>query len=165
MCLLAMVSVGLWTLRVALAARGRRLVGAAVASGEALVFALVFSTLVADLGSWDRLAGYAAGVAVGTVAGLVVNDRLNPGATIVEAVLPGDGSVLLRAFHERGWPATAIPAEGFRGAATVVFLVVRSRHTSEVLEVMQATAPGAFWTTRPATAVHGAPGLATTVSP
>ena len=162
--MLAMASVGLWTLRVALAARGRRLVGAAVAAGEAVVFALVFSSLVSDLGSWDRLAGYAIGVAVGTVVGLMVNDRLNPGAAIVEVVVPGEGEGLRAAFYARGWPATAMPAAGFRGAVTVLFLVVRTRRVDEVLDLIQATAPDAFWTTRPATAAHGSPGMATSVS-
>jgi len=150
MCLLAMVSVGLWTLRVALAARGRRALGAAVAAGEALVFALVFSTLVAELGSWDRLAGYAVGVAVGTVGGIAVNDRVTAGGSVVEVVVPGDGHALRTAFCERGWPYTAMPASGMRGAATVLFLVIRSRHTAEVLDVVRRVQPEAFWATRPA---------------
>ena len=54
---LAFVSVALWTLRVALTARGRKASSAVVAAIEAVVFALVFSRLVSDLGSWDRVAG------------------------------------------------------------------------------------------------------------
>jgi uncharacterized protein YebE (UPF0316 family) len=154
MALLAVLSVGLWTLRVALAARGRRLVGAVVAAVEAIVFALVFSTLMSDLGSWDRIAGYGAGVAAGTVIGLVVNDRLNPGATLVEAVVDGNGGALQEALHAHGWPATAMSATGVGGPATVVFLGVRSDLVTEVLEVVRSVAPDAYWTTRPATALH-----------
>jgi len=164
MALLAMVSVGLWTLRVALAARGRRLAGAAVAAVEAVVFAMVFSSLVGDLESWDRVAGYAAGVAVGTVGGLVVNDRMNPGGTVVEAVVPGDGAELRQAFHARGWPATAVPAAGVHGPATVLYLVVRSQRADTVLDVVRAVAPQAFLSTRPAAVVRGVPGMATSVT-
>jgi uncharacterized protein YebE (UPF0316 family) len=159
MCLLAMVSVGLWTLRVALAARGRRVIGAAVAAAEALVFAVVFSSLVTDLGSWDRLVGYATGVAVGTVLGLVANDRLNPGAAIVEVVVSGEGADLSHAFFSRGWPATAMPAVGIHGAATVLFLAVQAQRVGEVLDVIRLTAPDASWTTRPATTVHASSGM------
>jgi uncharacterized protein YebE (UPF0316 family) len=164
MAVLAVVCVGLWTLRVALAARGRRIAGAGVAAAEAVIFALVFSNLVGNLGSWDRIAGYGVGVAVGTVVGLVANDRLNPGGAVVEVVVPGDGSELRQAFHSRGWPATSMPADGFNGAVTLMFLVVRTRRTSEVLDLIRVTAPDAFWTVRPATAVHGSPGMATSVS-
>ncbi|HEX6658595.1 MAG TPA: DUF5698 domain-containing protein, partial [Ilumatobacter sp.] len=112
MAALAFVSVALWTLRVAFAARGRKLAGAAVAAVEAVVFALVFSRLVADLGSWDRIVGYALGVAVGTAAGLLVNERTSQGGVVVEAVVPGDGGALRATLHRHGWPATSIPATG-----------------------------------------------------
>ncbi|MDQ4133264.1 MAG: hypothetical protein M3179_08685, partial [Actinomycetota bacterium] len=46
---LAVASVGLWTLRVALAARGRKLAGAMVAAVEAIVFATAFTRLASDL--------------------------------------------------------------------------------------------------------------------
>ena len=164
MALLAVLSVGLWTLRVALAARGCRVAGAGVAAAEAVVFALVFSNLIADLGSWDRIAGYAVGVAVGTCAGLAVNDRLAPGASVVEVVVAGDGAELRQAFLSRGWPATAVPAAGATGEATLVFLVVRTSRVDNVLAVVQAAVPDALWTVRRATAVHGVPGMATPVS-
>jgi uncharacterized protein YebE (UPF0316 family) len=164
MALLAMVSVGLWTLRVALAASGRRLTGAAVAAIEAVVFALAFSNLVANLGSWERIAGYAVGVAVGTVAGLVINDRMNPRAAVVEVVVRGDGHELRQALHSRGWPATTMPARGISGPAAILLLVVHANRTHDVLRVVRAIAPHALWTVRPATGFHGAPGMATAVT-
>jgi uncharacterized protein YebE (UPF0316 family) len=164
MALLAMVSVGLWTLRVALTARGRRIAGAAVAAVEAVVFALAFSNLVSDLHSWERIAGYALGVAVGTIGGLVINDRLSGGAAVVEVVLPGDGGELRDEFYGRGWPATFLPATGVGGVATVLLLVVHAKRVDEVVRVVRSTSPGALWVVRPATAAHGMPGMATSVS-
>ena len=115
MALLAMASVGLWTLRVALAAAGRRLAGAAVAAVEAVVFTLAFSNLVANLGSWERIAGYAIGVAAGTVAGLAINDRLSPGHAMIEIFVSGNGEDLRLALHACGWPATSMTACGVNG--------------------------------------------------
>ncbi len=69
-------SVGLWTLRVALAARGRKAAAAAVAAVEAVVFALVFSSVAAGLGAPERLAGHAMGVAAGTILGIGLDERL-----------------------------------------------------------------------------------------
>ena len=157
MAALAFVSVALWTLRVAFAARGRKLACAAVAAVEAVVFALVFSRLVADLGSWDRIAGYALGVAVGTAAGLLVNERTSQGGVVVEAVVPGDGEALRAALHAHGWPATAIPAAGLRGPATLVFVAVPATRKEHVVELITSTDPDAFWAVRTATAYHGLP--------
>jgi len=157
MAALAFVSVGLWTLRVAFAARGRKLAGAAVAAGEAVVFALVFSNLVTNLGSWNRITGYAIGVAAGTIAGLVLNERMSRGGVIVEAVVPGDGADLRRALHARGWPATAVGAMGLNGPATMLFVAVPTVRRDDVLDIVRSTAPDAFWSIRTAPAYHGLP--------
>ena len=79
MALLAITSVGLWTLRVALTARGRRGIGATVYAVEAVIFAVAFTNVAANLDSPVRVAGYAAGVALGTVLGLTADRRLSAG--------------------------------------------------------------------------------------
>lgn len=154
---LACVSVGLWTLRVALTARGQKMGSAAVAAIEAVVFALVFSRLVSDLGSFDHLVGYAVGVAVGTIAGLTVNDRLNRGGVVVEAVVAGDGAALQDVLHSEGWPATTLPATGVTGPATMLFVAVPSQRAGDVLELIRNAAPDAYWSVRPTTAYRGLP--------
>jgi uncharacterized protein YebE (UPF0316 family) len=69
------VSVALWTLRVALAARGRRLVASGTASVEALLFVVAFGRVMDALDDPVRLVGYAAGVAMGTFVGLTLETR------------------------------------------------------------------------------------------
>ena len=73
---LAVGGVGLWTLRVALAASRRKLLTSGVAAIEAVVFVVSFSRLAADLDRPARLVGYAVGVALGTMIGLAVTDAL-----------------------------------------------------------------------------------------
>ena len=77
MTMLAMGSVGLWTLRVAHTARGRKLLGAGVAAVEALVFVVAFTSLAANLDSPALLGGYAAGVALGTLVGLAASGSVD----------------------------------------------------------------------------------------
>jgi hypothetical protein len=67
---LAMLSVSLWTVRVALTARGSKWIGATVAAVEAVVFATAFSRLVTDLGSPLKIGAYGVGVAAGTIVGI-----------------------------------------------------------------------------------------------
>lgn len=76
---LATVNVGLWTLRVALAAAGRRAVASLTAGTEALLFAVTFGTVVTGLDNPVRVGGYAVGVAAGTLVGIVVHERLSSG--------------------------------------------------------------------------------------
>jgi len=73
---LAMLSVSLWTLRVALTARNHKALASIVAAVEATVFALAFSRLLANLDSTAQVVAYAAGVGAGTLVGLDLHDRL-----------------------------------------------------------------------------------------
>ena len=70
---LAVGSVGLWTLRVALTARGSRLVGSAVAATEAVVFVVAFSHVTGSLNAPLQIAIYGLGVGTGTFLGLSID--------------------------------------------------------------------------------------------
>jgi Domain of unknown function (DUF5698) len=73
----AALSVSLWTLRVTLAARSRRLPASTVAVLEAVLFTFAFSHVSQHLGSPARVAGYAVGVGAGTYLGMVIDQRLS----------------------------------------------------------------------------------------
>jgi uncharacterized protein YebE (UPF0316 family) len=145
---LALLSVGMWTLRVAVAARGLKLAGAAIAATEAVVFALTFSRLVTDLGSPGRLLGYAAGVAAGTAVGLAINDRTARGHSELHLVAAGDRGDLVACLRARGWPATTAIADGPDGVVTAMWLTVPDRDLRDVSALITDWAPGAFWTVR-----------------
>lgn len=76
---LAVGSVGLWTLRVALAARGNRLLGSSVAAAEAVVFVLAFSHVTGSLNAPLQIAIYGVGVGAGTFLGLTIDRVIRPG--------------------------------------------------------------------------------------
>ena len=107
MAAMAMGSVGLWTLRVTFAARGRKLLGAAVAAVEAVVFAMAFSNLTASLDAPVRVIGYAVGVAIGTVLGLSLDERASRG----------------KSEMQRSSMETAGPVERLRPSASAVNVV------------------------------------------
>jgi uncharacterized protein YebE (UPF0316 family) len=74
---LAMASVSLWTLRVALTARNHAAAAVAVASVEATVFVAAFSRMMTRLDSVGQIVAYALGVAAGTLIGIAVERRID----------------------------------------------------------------------------------------
>jgi uncharacterized protein YebE (UPF0316 family) len=158
---LAMISVGLWTLRVALTARGRRVAGSLSAALEALVFLLAFSSVLADMHAIERVVGYAAGVGLGTLLGVSLDERLSAGQSEVRVVSEGRDHSLIRALRELGWPVTSTLGEGPLGEVTVAFVAVDDTRLARFLKDLQARAPEAFWTVerlRTARAVKEHPG-------
>jgi uncharacterized protein YebE (UPF0316 family) len=146
MALLAITSVGLWTLRVALTARGRKTIGATVAAVESVIFAVAFTNVAAHLHSPLRVAGYAAGVAFGTVLGLTADRRLSPGVSEVDIVVPGLDTGTAERFHHLGWPTTTLPARGPHGPVTLICIAVDDSRLTELTTVVRQIAPDAFWT-------------------
>lgn len=140
------VSVSLWTVRVALTARGRRLAASLTAGVEAVVFVLVFASVLSSLDSPVEVAGYAVGVAAGTLLGVVVDARLSTGQSALRVIVPGDGGALARALQDRGWPLTRLHAEGISGRAALLLLVLDDARLRHLLADLRVLAPDAFWT-------------------
>ncbi|MGI9622289.1 MAG: DUF5698 domain-containing protein [Acidimicrobiales bacterium] len=145
---LAVLSVGMWTVRVAVAARGRRLASSVVAATEAVVFALTFSHLVTDLGSPVRVISYAGGVAAGTVVGLFVNDRASRSKTEIQIMSPGNDTGLVDELRSRALPATVSMVRGPNGPVTMVWIVVPTTAVRAVQQLVDSASPAAFMTLR-----------------
>ena len=143
---LAVVSVCLWTLRVALTARGRKVAGSITAGLEAVVFIVAFSRATADLGAIERLLGYALGVGLGTLLGVYLDERLSAGQSEVRVVREGRDLALVNLLQDDGWPVTWLYGQGPRGDVTVAFVAVDDQHLPPFLKILKRTAPDSFWT-------------------
>jgi uncharacterized protein YebE (UPF0316 family) len=143
---LALVSVSLWTLRVALTARGRKVAGSITAGLEALVFLLVFSRAAADLQAVERLVGYAFGVALGALAGMMLDERLSTGQSEVRVVSEGRDTSLVRSLQKDGWPVTSLPGQGPEGDVTVAFVALDDARLPGFVKHLAQVAPESFWT-------------------
>jgi uncharacterized protein YebE (UPF0316 family) len=143
---LAFVSVSLWTLRVALTARGRKLAGAITSGIEAVVFVLAFSQAAADLAAIERLAGYAVGVALGSLTGVFLDERMSSGQSEVRVVTEGDDLSHVQALHAAGWPVTWLPGSGPDGDVTVAFVAADDKRLPTLVKALKEYAPNSFWT-------------------
>jgi len=85
---LAVGSVGLWTLRVALTARGSRALGSAVAATEAVVFVVAFSHVTGSLDAPLQVAIYGIGVGTGTYLGLTIDRRIKGSHPLTSSSVP-----------------------------------------------------------------------------
>ena len=143
---LAIASVGLWTLRVALTARGRKVAGSMTAAAEALVFLLAFSKVMTNIDEISRVAGYAVGVGAGTLLGLLVDERLSTGQSEVRIVTEGTDLRLVSELHALGWPVTWTGGKGPFGDVTVAFVAVDNVKVKLLTDELERRSPESFWT-------------------
>lgn len=153
---LGTLSVSLWTVRVALTARGRWFGSSLVAGTEAVVFAVAFASVLASLHSPVEVAGYASGVAIGTSVGVLLDARLSTGQSTVRVIVDGRGDHLDEGLRGAGWPVTRLAGQGLQGEAALLLVVVNDNRLPHLLKEVSLLAPEAFWTverlqrTRPA---------------
>ncbi len=154
---LAMLSVSLWTARVALTAQRRRLAATAMAAVEATVFVVVFSRLLTGLDHPAGIAGYAVGVAAGTALALKVDEAVNPQLVRIDIVEP-DGSLRLRdRLHANGWPTTTSFADGVNGPVTVISVTTNAARLPVLTDSVVEVGSAAFWTITPIQAARPCP--------
>ena len=146
---LALLSVSLWTARVALTAKGRKAASATMAAVEATVFVVAFSRLLTGLDSPVRVAAYATGVAAGTVLALAVDGALNPQVVKVEIVGSGGPAQVRAALHRDGWPTTVLLGQSIAARVDVVSVTTTESRLAELLRTVERAAPDAFWTVTP----------------
>jgi uncharacterized protein YebE (UPF0316 family) len=144
---MAVIAVSLWTVRIAVTARGNRLGGAMIAAIEAMVFIMIFSQVMSGFGSAHRVIAYGIGVAIGTTLGLTVDRRINPQLNRLDIVAPS-GSVGT-ALTAQGWEHTQTTAVGIGGPVTVVSIVATERNVSQILATVAAVDPAVQWTVTP----------------
>lgn len=147
LAVLTTCSVGAWTLRVSVAAAGRRVAAAGIAAAEGVLFVLVFGTVVSSLDDPMRVGGYAAGVAVGTWLGILVEERFSTGQSMVRLVVDGSGHDEAAALRGRGWPVVRTSADGVRGPVAVISVAVDDAVLAQVQADVAELAAGAFGTT------------------
>jgi uncharacterized protein YebE (UPF0316 family) len=143
---LAVASVSMWTLRVALTSAGKRTFGAAIAGVEALVFTVAFGRIVTQLDDPVGMAAYALGVTAGTLLGLAADERLSGGQSLIRVIVEGDGALLSEALMGRRWPVTATAAVGPSGPVAELVIAVDDGNVAALLHDVDDLAPGAFRT-------------------
>jgi uncharacterized protein YebE (UPF0316 family) len=143
---LALLSVSLWTGRVALTAQGRKAASALMAAVEATVFVVAFSRLLSGLDSPARIVAYATGVAGGTLLALVIDGAVNPQIVKVDIVDGNGPDRVLAALHSEGWPTTLLRGESLAASVDVVSVTATEAHLAALLRTVDQAAPDAFWT-------------------
>ena len=143
---LAVLSVTLWTARVAVTAAGRRLAGAAIAALEAITLVYAFARIGEHLDTPVGIVAYGLGVAAGTMLGVRLEERLSTGQSWVQIMIKGDGMSLAQALTGRRWPVTMLAGSGPEGAVAELAIAVDDSWLPMLQRDLSELAPEAFWT-------------------
>ena len=143
---LRIVDVSCDTMRVIFAIRGKRNVAAALGFVQALVWIVAVGNAVKHLDSVLHVLGYAGGYAMGTYAGVTLEQAIAYGVATVRIVSRAAGVEIAEALRHAGHGVTEFGGFGRNGSVEILNSVVQRRHLEDVLAIVTSHDKEAFVT-------------------
>ncbi len=144
----------LGTIRVVLITRDMRLRAAALAFVEALIFAVVITSVVSDLSNFLNLMAYCLGFSVGGYVGMSLEKRLITSFVIATVITKESGHDMALSLRELGYGVTETLGEGRDGSVTMLRSVVSRREVPRLMDAVHSLNDEAFVSVSEARAIE-----------
>lgn len=134
------------TLRVLVVMRGKKGIAWVLGFFQASIFVLAISSVLSNLDNPLNVIGYAAGFATGNVVGMLIEERLAIGHTLISIVSSRRGSAIAEHLRDQGYAVTEVPARGKDGAVSLLNVSVLRKNVERVRKIVNDVDPEAFIT-------------------
>ena len=141
-----MTDVSIGTVRIILISRERKILAAMLGFVEVLLWLIVITQIMRNLSNVFCYIAYAGGFATGTFLGMVVEEKLALGHSLIRIIVPEKGEEIVQNLTQAGYRTTTLEAQGARGPVKVILSLLRRKDIPIVLGILKNTAPGAFYT-------------------
>lgn len=141
-----MTDVSIGTVRIILISRERKTLAALLGFVEVLLWLIVITQIMRNLSNVFCYIAYAGGFATGTFLGMVVEEKLALGHSLIRIIVPEKGEEIVQNLTQEGYRTTTLEAQGARGPVKVILSLLRRKDIPIVLGILKNTAPGAFYT-------------------
>ncbi len=140
------IDMSLDTLRLLFVMRGRKLLAGGIGVIQATVFILAVSTVLK--GPLDPLtvAGYAFGFGAGVIIGMLAEQRLALGYSMLRVYSPEAGAAIAAGLRAANFAVTEFTAHGRDGEIIVSNSVIARRDIARAQTIVRQIDPGAFIT-------------------
>jgi uncharacterized protein YebE (UPF0316 family) len=134
------------TLRVLVVMRGRKVYAWILGFFQAAIFVLAISSVLSNLDNLLNVVGYAAGFGTGNVIGMMIEERLAIGHTLLSIVSPRRGAAVAERLRKEGFGVTEIPARGKDGMVALLNCNVLRKDADRARRLVNEVDPEAFIT-------------------
>ncbi|MDR0364648.1 MAG: DUF5698 domain-containing protein [Bacteroidales bacterium] len=145
-CLARITDQTIGTIRLIFVSKGYRNIAPILAFFESLVWLLAISQIMNFVDNWITFIAWAIGYSIGNYVGIVLEERLSIGTMVVRVFPTRDFSEYLQYLDENNHGYTIMNAEGRKGALRIIFSIIDRKHLQNILENLEKTLPGSFYT-------------------
>jgi len=137
--------VSLGTIRVIFVSRGYRYLAPLLGFFEISIWLMAIGQIMRDLNNVAAYLAYATGFAMGTFAGITLEERLSLGMVIVRVITKRDCTPLIDRLKAERYGLTMLDAEGATGPVTILFTVLKREDLPRVVGIIKEFNPHAFY--------------------
>ena len=140
------VDVSLDTIRVIMVAKGYRKLAPVVGFFQVLIWIITISRIMANLEIWTTYVGYAAGFAIGTYVGMILEEELALGYELIRVITRSEAGALMAELIRKGYHVTHVAGEGRDGEVGILFIVNKRKVIRDIIQIIREFNPKAFYT-------------------
>ena len=144
--LLRVCDMSMDTIRVLFVVRGKKLFVFLLGFVQATVFVVAITSVLSKMGSILNVLGYALGFATGNVVGMLIENRLAIGHTMVTIISSTLGSNIAERLRASGYAVTEISGRGKDGTVFELHASINRKDVDSVETIVLETDPQAFVT-------------------
>lgn len=144
--ILRVVGISISTVRVLVMMRGKKFAAFVAGFFEVLTYVVAIAEVVNNLDNLWNVLGYCLGFSVGTVAGMILDERTATGFANVRVISRYKAQRIVELIHNEGHGATVGWGHGRGGTVGMIVAVVRRKEAEKVIAIVEAEDPNAFIT-------------------
>lgn len=146
------VSIG--TMRIIFVSKGKKNIAPFLGFFEVLIWIIAISKIMQNLDNYLNYIAYAAGFATGNFVGMMIEEKLAIGIQMIRVFISENGMELVKTLNSNGFGATTVEAHGAKEKVHIIYTIVHRNEMEQVLEVINAFNPRAFYTIEDVKAVN-----------
>ncbi|HRF67414.1 MAG TPA: DUF5698 domain-containing protein [Ignavibacteria bacterium] len=136
--------VSLGTLRMLNVVKGNKYKAAVLGFIEVLIWIAAMRYIMQNLDNMWNILGYSAGFALGTIAGVSIENKFGTGYLQVYVISKYYTDAIADKLRSLKFGVTIVPGEGARSGVAVLVLIVLAKRRSEVIKTIEQIDPAAF---------------------
>jgi uncharacterized protein YebE (UPF0316 family) len=132
------------TIRIIFVSRGMRLLASLMGFVEVLIWIIVVSRIITDIGGWVNYLAYAAGFAIGNYVGITLENRLAMGMVALRVITNRPADELIEHLKQEYHGVTSMAARSVTGDVRLVFAVIKRKDIPYFLKIVNNYNPNAY---------------------
>jgi len=144
-CLARIIDVSIGTMRIVFLSRGMKNLAPVLGFFEVIIWLMAISQVMKHMDSWINYVAYGLGFALGNYFGMVLEERISLGHSMLRILTRKPAHALIRHFREQGYRMTYLDAEGLKGPVQILFTIAPRKKLNELLGAVRRYNPDAVY--------------------